>query len=219
MVADFIFDTIVTDLDGPILDTKYRHYACYKEILGNNGYTPIEIEDYWKLKRNRVDRLTLLKLSGAFDLYDTFLVEWLRIIEEEEFLQLDELQAGAVRILGEWRATAACRIVLATMRHDPTNLYRELDRLAITHLFDQIIVCDYRDGGAGKAERVRQSLDSLDATRCVWIGDTEADIEASMYLGVKSVAVSCGLRTSSFLQSLGPDALVPHLRDVNLGLL
>lgn len=205
---------LITDLDGPILEGKIRHFTCYREILREFGYTPVQLETYWNLKRERQDLRTILSLSGAVDLYDTFRIRWLREIESDSLLRLDQLQPGARAALERW-GDRGHRLVLATMRSNPASLARQLNRLRLTNAFAHIIVSDHGDGGLGKAAAVKRLAGPLDSDACVWIGDTEADIEASRCLGVRSIAVTCGLRTEAFLRSMKPDYLLHHLTQVD----
>lgn len=209
-----MIETVILDLDGPILDGKYRHYACYSQILAMHGYTPIALEEYWQHKRNRVSRKALLALSNAEELYDIFLEQWLDKIEHEDFLSLDTLQPGAREHLAAWK-NQGYRLILATMRRNSANLQRQLDGLNLSPLFSDIVVCKHGEGGIGKAKRVLQIEGNLSSKSCLWIGDTEADIHAARFLQIRVVALTCGLRTESFLRSLHPDALFSNLPSVD----
>jgi phosphoglycolate phosphatase len=211
-----MIETLILDLDGPILDGKHRHYTCYRRILSTHGYAPVAIEEYWQLKRGRVDRKTLLARSNASSLYDRFLEEWLDQIEQEDLLSLDRVQPGSREQLICWKSLGY-RLVLATMRHDSRNLYRQLDRLNLSGLFQHVVVCDHQEGGVGKAKRVQQVDDTISKSTHVWIGDTEADIDAARFLQIKVIVLTCGLRTESFLRSLAPDALFSDLPSIDMG--
>ena len=105
--------TIVLDLDGPILDGRLRHYACYSEILKEQGYVPIDIDSYWDSKRSRMDRRALLKKSEAVEYYDEFRREWMQRIELPAMLALDQLQPEVLSILSEWKGSEK-ELVIAT---------------------------------------------------------------------------------------------------------
>jgi len=208
-------DTLIVDLDGPILDGKGRHYACYCRILAQHGYSPIPIDAYWDLKRSRGDRRTLLALSGAQSLYATFLAEWLDSIESDEMLVLDRVQPGAAEQLARWQGQGI-RLILATMRRDSAALQRQLAALRLLPLFARVVICDHAEGGAGKAQRILAAEGAIDGARCLWIGDTEADVEGARRLGARVVAVTCGLRTAGYLASLQPDDLVDNLSRIEI---
>ena len=208
--------TIILDLDGPILDGRYRHYACYSRILTEHGYTPISLETYWSMKRERKDRKQQLAVSGAEKIYDEFLMDWLELIEQPEMLMLDQLQPGVTAKLQQWQETGL-RLFLATMRRYPERLYEQLRQLGLNIYFKHVVVCDYRVGGAGKAQNVKDAAPDLVPEDTLWIGDAEADIEAARILGMHVLAITSGLRTEEFLSSLRPDFIYKDMAEVELG--
>jgi phosphoglycolate phosphatase-like HAD superfamily hydrolase len=207
--------TVILDLDGPLLDGRYRHHACYQQILLEQGYVPLALEEYWKMKCRRQDRRMQLAASGAEAIYDTFLQLWQERIETLPLLALDRLQAGAVEKLASWKLQGI-RLVLATQRHNPATLAQQLADFGLDRFFDPVIVCDHAEGGTGKARRVRDNLADCADERRLWIGDTEVDIEAARALGCPIWAVCCGIRTEAYLQSLSPDFISWSVADVDL---
>lgn len=199
-----IVRTIIVDLDGPILDGRLRHYRCYADILTEHGYSPIQIDQYWNMKRNRINRHIQLGASGAESFYDDFLLNWIEKIEQKKYLALDVLQSGSSETLSNWKSQGL-RIVLATMRHNSENLEWQLNKLNIFSLFDEIIAIGNGNSGKIKAEHVISRVKNIKSLNAVWIGDTEIDIDAAKYLGIDVCAVACGLRTAEFLETLNPD--------------
>ena len=209
-----MIETIVLDLDGPLLDGVDRHYECYRRLLHGMGFQPISKQDYWHLKRSRIDRRSLLALSRAEACYDQFLDGWLQRIETPEMLAFDRLQPEALEILRSWRR---CRIqlVLATMRNQRANTVRQLETLQLMPLFDHVCITGTCDCG-GKAAAVRRHLQHSDkeVAQAIWIGDTEVDIQAAHQLELPMYAVSCGLRTGAKLREFGAERVFGDLREV-----
>lgn len=205
-----MIDTIIFDLDGPLLEVRMRLHQCYSDILRRHGFDPMAIDEYWIMKRNRKDRREQLAYSGAECIYDKFLQEWIDTIERPEYLRFDRLQPGALESMSFFKAKGI-RLILATMRQSRENLLQELEFLGINSFFSQIVVCPHTDGGEGKARLVTQL--GVEPARCLWIGDTEADILAARCLGCKIWAVTCGVRTEEFLKSMNPDILSGGLND------
>lgn len=210
-----MIQTVILDLDGPILDGEFRHYACYQKILANHGYAPVSIENYWQMKRDRMDLRQQLSASGAEAIYSDFKRSWLELIEQPEMLDLDRVQPGAKQKLVEWREQGLS-LALVTLRRHPERLHAQLAHLGLTFLFDYILVSDHSKGGVGKAEKVKQTLAEQPATALLWIGDTEVDVEAARWLGCPVWAVSCGVRTERYLASLAPDFLSRDITSVDL---
>ena len=96
-----MIETIIMDLDGPLLNGKLRHYRCHSDILWENGFTAMPIDEYWEMKRQRIDRHEQLAVSAADRIYDDYLRAWMERIEEKKYLELDSLQPGAVQKLKE----------------------------------------------------------------------------------------------------------------------
>lgn len=206
---------IVLDLDGPILDGRRRHYLCYSRILQSHNKSPLDSDLYWNLKRTRMDRRKLLELSNAGDIYETFSREWLDRIEDTDLLELDSLQPNALDTLTHWQQSGVV-MTLATMRNKRSSLLGQLERLRLIGLFRDIVICDYREGAEGKASRVSESFGANIPKDSVWIGDTEADVNAADRLGIKAFALTCGLRTEEYLRSLKPAAVLDSLAAVDL---
>lgn len=192
---------IFLDLDGPILEGKNRHYKCYEQILTQHGYSPLPIEEYWKLKRARCNRLELLKYSNATSIYDEFLETWLNVIEEKNILKLDEVQHGVHQCLQEWK-DQEIELLLVTLRSNHENLIEQLKNLSLFEYFDEILICKHAKGGEGKAEAVRKQGRDQNISSALWIGDTEIDWEAARELGCPVMLVSNGLRDEAYLQTL-----------------
>lgn len=210
-----MMEFLILDLDGPLLDGRLRHYVCYQKILTTHGYTPLDIDSYWQMKRERVDRRQQLAATQAEALYEEFLRSWLDLIEKPEFLAWDRIQPGVPEKLQQWRDQGVC-LALATMRHSSAQLKWQLAEVGLDKYFAEVIVCSHGAGGRGKAEQVKQRLPQLRPERCLWIGDTEADIEAARFMGCRVWAVTCGLRTAAYLKTLNPDFLSSSLVEVDL---
>lgn len=204
---------VILDLDGPILDGKLRHYNSYSAILREHGFDPMPMDQYWEMKRDHCDLYEQLKVSNADGLQDQFMKLWLERIESRKYLRMDRLQPGATEKLRRWRGQGI-RLVLATMRNNSKNLRWQLRSFRISDLFDQVVVVGGHDGSK-KAEAVRQQVEPS-SSNTIWIGDTEADIDAARQIGVRVIAVASGLRSEEYLRSLKPDHVVPDLQAVNL---
>ena len=207
------FNTLILDLDGPLLEGKLRHYQCYADILQEQGYQPVPINHYWDMKRKRLDRRVQLQQSDAESIYELFLREWLARIEQCSYLSLDSLQPQVIPILKAWQAQGL-RLVLATLRNHPDNLYWQLEQLGLRPFFAEIIPVGSLEQTRTKATAVAAYLNGRSVRDCLWIGDTEIDVEAARSLGMAVATVSCGLRTEEYLSSLQPDFVCADLEAV-----
>jgi phosphoglycolate phosphatase-like HAD superfamily hydrolase len=206
------------DLDGPLLNGKQRHYFCYKSILLNKGFIPLNINDYWNLKRSKISLRILLEMSNAQEIYNDFIKDWLVSIESPSALTLDRVQYGAFKCLRIWKELSL-NINLVTLRKNFSNLDKQLICTGLKPYLNSIIICNHEEGAVGKANKVYNHFSSNDlADNSLWIGDTEIDFNAANLLGCKCILLTNGLRTKSYLKSLNAPILVPSinkLKDFN----
>jgi HAD superfamily hydrolase (TIGR01509 family) len=206
-------DCVIVDLDGPILDGKYRHHECYRQILIEHGYTALPLGRYWNLKRTGASTEQQLAASGAQRAYTEFLIAWRKQIEDPTMLALDRLQPGVVNRLGEWHADGI-QLVLATMRRHPDRAQGQLRSFGLSGFFSAAVVCKDNGGPSAKAQQVLKAMGTR-PDRCLWIGDSEADIEAARILGCQTWGVTCGVRSRSYLAALSPNYLSKDLLGVD----
>lgn len=203
---------VVIDLDGPILDGRHRHYACYQRILTEAGYAPLTLGAYWSLKTAPMPLRSVLEHSAAAGFEAEFARLWRERIEDRELLALDVLQAGALARLHDIASTA--RLVVATMRRDAALAREQIDEMAVGQFVDAVLVTPHADGPNGKAQSVLTYARRQGLSPRLWIGDTEFDADAAAILGVPCVLVANGLRSRDHLRGLRPAAVVDSIADV-----
>lgn len=189
------YDYIFVDLDGPILDGRYRHYNCYKDILKKYGGCLVGLEQYWEMKRDRVSRKYLLEISQFGGTYDQYMKEWLKRIELREYLEYDLLQENAVLALQKLRNMTS-NLFLVTMRENYDNLIWQLNKLNIYDLFNRVI-CGGSNEVAAKYELIKEFV----FNNAIFIGDTEVDIQAAQLSGCEFIGILNGLRSKETFQN------------------
>jgi beta-phosphoglucomutase-like phosphatase (HAD superfamily) len=161
------FDYIFLDLDGPILEGKYRHYKCYEDIIKKYGGDILDIETYWEMKRNKITRDVLLKKSNFKESYDVFFEEWMNNIENEKYLSLDTLKPKVIDTLKSW-IDITDKIVLVTMRQNREYLLNQLNFLGVLSLLDEVIDCPPQ-----RKNTKYEALKNKVFQTAIFIGDTE----------------------------------------------
>ena len=71
-----MYDYIFLDLDGTILEGKYKHYKCYTDTVNILEGIPLDINIYWEMKRKRVSLDKILEYSDLRGDKETFLKIW-----------------------------------------------------------------------------------------------------------------------------------------------
>ena len=111
---------ILFDLDGTILDSSERLYRLFCELIPDCTFTK---EDYWNLKRNKINhKMILEKYFSEYD-FNEFNTKWLKLIEDEKYLKSDKLYDFTIPLLKSINND----IFLITARQSRKNLLEELE--------------------------------------------------------------------------------------------
>lgn len=185
------YNVIIFDLDGTILDDQQRHYECYKDIVSEYGGKCVNINDYWKMKRNKVGREELLDRTGFEGSAQQFLDSWILKIEDTKYLKYQRVKAGVCNVL-DYIKHEKGTILLMTMRKNKNILYKQISELGLLHYFDDIII--------GK------SIDLLDEKtvnekNVLVVGDTEDDMILAHSISADFLAVTSGIRSEKYLKA------------------
>lgn len=209
-VKSKMFDYIFLDLDGPLLEGKYRHHKCYEDIIKKYGGKVLDIDTYWELKRSKITRDVVLEKSDFQDSYDVFFEAWMKNIEDEKYLQVDTLKPKVIETLGKWK-NIADKIVLVTMRQNRTFLLQQLKDLGVYDLLDEIIDCPPE-----RKNTKYEALKSKKFDKAIFIGDTEEDTNTAKMLNMKSIGITNGLRKKEFLDA---DYYFEEIKDIDFNTL
>ncbi|WOD41461.1 HAD family hydrolase [Nodosilinea sp. E11] len=223
--------TIFCDFDGPIADVSERYYATYRQGLAwvqalataqgdNLTVRYLSKSQFWTFKQNRVPDRQIAHWSGLEGHHiDSFLSQVSRIVNHATLLDHDQVQVQAREGL-DILHQCGVRVVLVTLR-PPNQVMRFLDQhdlgWAISDLYGMPEVeAAYQNQASHKIERLQaaiatQQRQGYDLSQSWMIGDTEADIMAGQTLGLDTVAVTCGIRSNTYLQGFRPTHLIPNL--------
>jgi phosphoglycolate phosphatase len=208
------FDNYIFDIDGTLLDSAADICGAVQEVLS------IYVPEY------RVDRETFEHMRGfiGFHLDDMY-----RSVDPElSREQLDEMIAaykanylerrhygtklfpGVIEALG----TLSGRKGTATTKGTPTTR-AVLEQFGLLPYFDHV---QGTDGFPCKPapDVLLRSMQALGANPedCVFVGDSEADMEAGRRAGVKLCAVDYGYGNAAALAKWAPDFWISDLREL-----
>jgi phosphoglycolate phosphatase-like HAD superfamily hydrolase len=202
---------ICIDLDGPVLDVSERYYRVYSDTLKLIGFKPLNKESYWDLKRSKVSETEIIAQSGTpdNDLTRNYLDIRAKRIECAEYLLFDQVWPGTLDTLKAVRSRQA--LALVTMRNSTELLALQLERLKLHDAFDCVLAAGAglvaNDRGEQKAQLVRDYYGNEDFMGW-FVGDSEADIQSGRLLGLRTAAITFGIRTVDHLSAVLPDVLL-----------
>jgi phosphoglycolate phosphatase len=201
---------IFLDLDGTILNPKFRLYRLYYNLLTTSGYSTMDITAYWRAKRARTPEYDIALNTTTKEFAYYYEERRLDFIEHMDYLSLDRHIPGAVEkltVLAEEHD-----LYLLTMRHDNENLYKQLSLFNLKNHFKDIYVC------ADKLRILGHKVDegSINVEDSVIVGDTELDIVTGQNLGIKTVAVCSGMRNKKYLKKFRPDIIIESIKDLKI---
>lgn len=202
---------IFCDLDGTLIDVTSRHYRVYSETIAEFNGTPLSKDAYWNLKRQKTKWDEILRLSHVSSTIEAeFLLRFIDKIEDPQYLKMDTLLPGAVETLESLLKIGECYLV--TLRRNRENVLEELDLLDLKKHFTEVLTGHSENDGYDV--KIALIKDKLLDERGVIIGDTEADIMAGKELGLKTFAVTSGIRDEVFLAAMEPDYVVSSIDKV-----
>ncbi len=228
-IASVPQSVVFCDFDGPIVDVSERYYQTYRTGLlaieqwqrqmrepSTLTLRPLSKAKFWQLKQNRVADVEIAVSSGLpIDLFKPFMQQVERIVNHPSLLRLDCLQPAALGALNYFNQRNI-RLVLVTLRH-PRQVQEFLQAQGLAHLIAEVYgALDVSAAHANRVEQKRELLTRAIAqqkalgylTQNSWmVGDTEADVLAGQAMGLSTAALSCGVRSSAYLQQLEPSKI------------
>jgi phosphoglycolate phosphatase-like HAD superfamily hydrolase len=200
--------TLFLDLDGTLTDISRRLFEVYVTCLKEFNGTPLSQGEYWDLKKDKKDWGEILVLSGVDSKNeDQFLEKFISVIETPEELDKDVLFDDVLPLLDD--LSRHHTLVLVSLRRNREQLLGQLERLGIKDFFAAIL--------SGHSETVEGTLTKKAEAISEWgtfessdisIGDGEADIASAKQLGIRSIAVTSGIRNRAWLEKYQPDVIV-----------
>lgn len=218
--------TVFCDFDGPLVDVSERYYSTYKLALTQTcdhyrfeGETLfpqlLSKQQFWKMKQERVCDLEIALRSGLREQHFPFFLQQVhQLVNQPVLAQKDRLHYGVNWALALLHSQGL-RLVLVTLRCH-AQVTQILQNYGLKRLFQAIYTTsDYQAAYPNNTERKTQLLQQALASQthsCAYmIGDTEADILAAKAFGIPAIALTCGIRSPSYLQQYQPQYICSDL--------
>jgi len=193
---------IFFDLDGTLIDSKPRMYKLFQHLVAGSK---LSFEDYWNLKRDKVDHETILKKKFLYTTLETdrFKRAWLDAIELPEWLAIDQPFDGVTEFLSALKKKH--QLYLITARQSEERTLWQIARLGWNFIFDEIFVT-----GLNKEKHL--AVRGMVLGDSGWlVGDSGNDIQTGKVLGLHTAAVLSGILSREKLMKYNPDVVVDHV--------
>ena len=204
IISNMDKQTIAFDLDGTLIDVSIRDYQIYVDIINELGGAPIDYATYWPMRKERTDIHHILELSKIVKDDDVrkFLHERKARMEDIHYLELDSILNNVIPTLDF--LSSKYNICIITIRHNRENTISQLKRLELDKYRVYIVE--------------KEKTETLTAIPNIiaMVGDTENDINPSKNLGIKSIAVTTGIRSKRLLSEMNPDFIIDNLDELKV---
>ena len=203
------------DLDGTILDTSKRYYSIYYNIIKELGGSPLTKKVYWNYKSNKVSEYEIaIRSHLPQSLFNEYNHTRINLIESDYYLKFDKVWPELFDFIPSSKIFN--RILLITLRQKRQQLINQLDNLGISDWFENIITVEYNDNNPKRHLLKVDSILQLYTNNIsgIFVGDTETDMRAGKILGLKTIAVTYGIRSAEHLTQEKPDIMLNSPKDL-----
>ena len=204
---------IFFDLDGPIIDVAPKFYRLYTDLFKARGHAVLSKDEYWSLKRNKIPEAQIALRTAPADFVQNYVPERIRVIENIDYLQHDTLIDGALPLLTN--LSSRFKLILVTLRNRRENLMWELRHFDLEKYFTVILTKEDNHGDHNTKIELISQFRKAGEGKSMIVGDTESDVKAGQALGLKTVAVTCGIRTKEYLLTLSPDYIIDSMTQLS----
>jgi len=190
---------IFFDLDGTLIDSRTRLYQLFQFLVPNSQ---LQFEEYWELKRNKINHKEILttKFNYSEEDFRKFEQKWMAEIELKRWLDLDKPFEGITEFLIDLSDRNA--LFLVTARQSEKMVLQQIKKFGWGSIFIKVLV----------SEQKQEKYDLIKTTVKVnpddwFVGDTGKDIQTGKLLGIKTAAVLSGFLNNKSLLQYEPDVI------------
>jgi phosphoglycolate phosphatase len=197
---------IFFDLDGTLLDCRWRLFNLFVELTSQNKF---DFNNYWEIKRQRTTQADML--YNYFNYSDTkinkFKKRWLSKIEDKERLKQDIPFPKSKELLEILFKKYNLYIVTNRQQEDLT--IEQIKLYGWLNYITKVLVTKQKKS---KFELVKEFVKVNKDD--IFIGDTGEDVLTGKLLGIRTIAVSSGFLNKQVLSEYKPDILLGGIEDI-----
>ena len=192
---------IIFDLDGTLIDSKYRLYNLFQDMVPESF---LSFDDYWLYKKNKISNEEILKNLFLYNdkKVKEFRFDWMALIESKKYLKFDQSFHGLIEFLE--LNFLEHDLYICTNRQFIEPTINQLKGFGLLKFFKKILVTEQKNPKNYILSREIRNLSSKD-----WIvGDTGEDIKVGQILKVNTCAVLSGFLNYGSLVKYRPNIII-----------
>ncbi len=197
---------ILFDLDGTLLNTLGDLHAATNHVLRSFGYAERTMEEIRQFVGNGARRLIEQAIPEDKDNVD----EVLAAFQTYYAAHCNELTAPYAGILEALEALKT--YPLAVVSNKPDQAVKELAKIYFPGLYARGESTDCRR--KPYPDMVEKTLKALGADTCIYVGDSDVDVETAKNAGVPCLSVTWGFRDRSVMEAAGSTHFCDDPRDL-----
>ena len=214
-MSDLHYKAVIFDMDGTILDTLDDLASSVNYALEANGLPKRTREEVRRFVGNGAVKLIRRAVpeGTADDLFDKVFALYTSYYDVH-CADATKPYDGITELLALLRSKG---IKTAVVSNKPDEAVRILAEMYFPRLFDA--AAGTRDGIKTKPapDSVFEIIKKIGAEKkgCVYVGDSEVDIETAKNAGIPCISVSWGFKDSEFLAEHGAQKIVNNAKELS----
>lgn len=190
--------TIFLDFDGTVNNYFDRMWWVYHDVCSRFYISAVTRSEFFERKRNGQPLFPMKEPDIVWEYMN-------EKFEEPYYLSFDFPYYAILPILEQFQD-----VVIVSFRFNQKTLEEQLNNYGINcckTIINTKVPSNYVYPKNLKADMIRKSFSEPSG---IIVGDTEYEICAGKELGLKTIAVTWGVRGKEFLQKLNPDYIVDN---------
>lgn len=197
---------IIFDIDGTLLDMDERWWQLHVDMTRANGLPCLQRDAYIAGKKaGRTEREMMVEVSDNYDAVESYIKARVDHIEDKPYLSVEKIYDGVKELLAAAREKYE-HIHFVTMRRRKEDLLWQMNVCGLDVYADEIVSAwpekkhDYIAHRYNKAERAHMTF----------VGDSLLEHRDMTEMGVRSILVGYGTRTSDYFAKKGIHENIIH---------
>lgn len=209
-----IYKAVIFDLDGTLLDTLGDLHAAVNHALRAFSFPERSIEEVRRFIGNGV--VKLMQRSTPENTDEKTDKECLYVFREYYLIHMRDMTApyeGVIELIKKLREQGIKTAVVSNKLHQAVY---ELCQDYFPGIIDQAIGVSLESERKPSPVNVYKAMESLDvsADECIYIGDSEVDVQTAHNAGVKCIGVTWGFRDREELIEAGAEIIADNCDEI-----